>query len=366
MTAQEINQIPFVFIVGMARSGTTLLRTIMDAGEEAVFAPEAKIIIHLKSKYNHCRTWTPKMIDSFTEDLFTDVKFEKTWNFNKTVFLQKAHSYPLSEVSFSFLIRLVYLSFPSHYEKSKVKVIGDKNPSYSILIEELLEIFPNAKFVHLVRDYRDCVLSNRKLFKRQNLAALTQTWKMYNEYIERFQKLYPHQFFRIRYEDLTVNPEKEIRDLCRFSGLEFQSKMLSFHEELKVKIDPEIKEVLEQTHPKLLSPISSDRVGVWEKEFTKDEINLITYIAGKSGEKYDYKIFPNYNNETFLGKKISSHFLNIRDFLVVKIYYVLPFSLRQKITRMNRFLFEKTGFFTVYNQGDLLFDRVKQLKENEK
>src|SRR5688572_10251408 len=183
MTIEEINKIPMIFIVGMGRSGTTLLRTIMDAGEECVFASESKIIIHLKQKYNHKKYWSEELLEEFLTDLYKEIKFRSSWGITKEELRVKFSELPLEKINFPLLCKVIYLSYPSLYPKNKIRVIGDKNPTYSIFIPELMEIFPDARFIHLIRDYRDCILSNKKLFKRQSLFALSQLWKIYNSWI---------------------------------------------------------------------------------------------------------------------------------------------------------------------------------------
>jgi hypothetical protein len=366
MTAEEINKMPFIFIVGMARSGTTLLRTIFDAGQEVVFTPESKLIIHLKQKFNHRKTWSRETIDDLLNDLFDEVKFKISWKIDKEMLRQKMYSYPIEVINFSFLIRLIYLSFSSYFEKSEIRMIGDKNPMYSIFIKEIIEVFPNAKFVHIVRDYRDCILSNKKLFDRQNVAVISHTWKIYNAWIDHLSKEYPDQFFRIRYEDLTTFPEKTVKELCEFTGMTFSPAMLDFHIELQKKLDKNINVVIHHTHPQLMGGISTENIGKWKKGFTEKEINIITSICGDFALRYNYEKYDKYSGEKFRFKSMHGFYLNIRDIFVIKGYYLLPYFFRKSINRFNRMIFDKTGFYTVFSHGDFFFELIRRKRGKTK
>lgn len=362
MTAEEINKMPFIFIVGMARSGTTLLRTIFDAGEVSIFPPESKLIIHLKQKFNHRKVWTKAWIDEFLDDLYDETKFKNTWKIDKESLRIKFNSYPLEEINFPFLIRLTYLSFPSHFEKKVIRIMGDKNPMFSIFIGELLEIFPQAVFIHIVRDYRDCILSNKKLFTRQKVAILAQTWKIYNQWIEIHAKKNKLSFYRLRYEDLTAFPEKTVRELCEFTGMTFNPAMLNFHIELQKKLDKNINVVIHHTHPQLMGGISTDNIGKWKKGFSEREINIMTAICGDFALRYNYEKYDKYTGEKFHLKSLYGFYLNIRDILIIKGYYLLPYFIRKSINRFNRMIFDKTGFYTVFSHGDFFFELIRRKK----
>lgn len=363
MTIEEINKLPMVFIVGMGRSGTTLLRTILDANEEILFAPEGKIIVALKQKYKHKTIWTPDLLNEFIIDLYKDVVFNK-WGISKDDLLNKFLSYPSEKINFSFLLKIIYLSFPSPYPKKNIQILGDKNPINSIFIKELLEVFPDAKFIHLVRDYRDCILSNRKLFKRQNIYALSQLWKIYNSWISVYSNKYPKKFLLVRYEDFIDNPEKCMTEICEFIGLTFESRMLNFYEVMNNEGLKKHKEIIEYTHPNLLNKVNKDSLSKWKTEFSLEEQEKIAFILENYGLTYGYDKNPNYTGRKYRLFSIIGFWVNIKDFFIIKGYYLLPFSIRDFFRKITRFLFEKTGWYTVYNQVDLISEMVE--KKNKK
>jgi hypothetical protein len=366
MTIEEINKLPMVFIVGMGRSGTTLLRTILDAGEECLFAPEAKVIVHLKQKYNHRKNWSSSLLNEFIEDLYKENAFKDYWGIDRTDLSSKFHLLPLQKITFPLLCKIIYLSYPSDFPKNKIRLLGDKNPVYSVFLPELLEVFPNAKFIHIVRDYRDCILSNKRLFKRQNIFALAQLWKLYNSWIDIYSRKYPNQFYLLRYEDLVADPDKIIHEICVFSGLVFNPKMLDFHQNLNETITNETNILIQHTYPEILKKVNLENIGKWKNELSKEEQKKIAYVLNEYGVKYGYEKNSSYQSEKFPFRSIFGFWVNIKDLFIIKGYFILPFFIRDFISQLARFVFDKTGYFTVYNQGNLIKELANKKIEASK
>ena len=76
---EQLNRIPFFFVVGRPRSGTTLLRTLFDAHPNVSFPPECQFIVNLYPKYGKIIDWEEKQILSFYHDLIEQWLFD-TWN----------------------------------------------------------------------------------------------------------------------------------------------------------------------------------------------------------------------------------------------------------------------------------------------
>jgi hypothetical protein len=102
---------------------------------------------------------------------------------------------------------------------------GDKSPSYLRHVPLLLEHFPGATIVHIVRDARDCSLSMHRAWGKNMLRA-AQRW---NDDVSRARedgRRFPDSYREIRYEDLLSNPRSTMQDLCAFTGIGFDERML--------------------------------------------------------------------------------------------------------------------------------------------
>lgn len=89
------------------------------------------------------------------------------------------------------------------------------------------EIFPQARFVHLLRDPRDCAKSSVAIGFAGNVYHGLEPWMQAEQSWERLRsRLQPHQFIEVRYEELVMNPEKVLGRICEFIGLRFEPGML--------------------------------------------------------------------------------------------------------------------------------------------
>ena len=365
MSIEEINSLPVFFIVGPGRSGTTLLRTVFDAHSNICIPPEGKVIMHLKNKYGNENAWNANKIDSFIEDLFLDRKFTQLWRVDSFKLKNYILSFPIEKLNFQVLCKMIYLQSQSLFKKDRILLIGDKNPVYSVYIEELLEIFPNAKFIHLKRDFRDVIVSNRIHFKRNSIAILSNYWRVYNHYIERSKSKHPSQFFDIRYEYFVNDPQKNVSELCQFLEIDFRPEMLTYYTTINENYKPEDFPIIEKMFPGLLTPIQPVTEKKWMKHLNEKELDLIYFVVKKLANRYQFDV--SHSNSNPIKLILSGYGLLVQfiDIAVIKGYYILPFSLRKLIRKLADKLFSKAGILTVYNEDDRFTQKsIDQFKNN--
>lgn len=348
MTIDQINNIPFVFVVGRGRSGTTLLQNIIDANSHAVLARESKIIIHLKQKYSYIKSFTPKVIDELITDLYKDRFFELFWKVDAKKLAADLKSYPSEKLSFSIVCKIIYLHYTSFFEKDEIHLIGDKNPAYSVFIPELLEVFPDAKFIHIIRDYRDNVVSNSKAFGEKSLGYLAYGWLIFNQKIDEIKHQRPNKFYTLRYEDLVETPEKITKEICQFLGLTFQENMIT--------IDKSIKKLpinLPKNHRNLLQPINTSQVGKFSKILSQKNLELMDYICGDFAKRYNYYRTTQIVKPSFLLKLLWYKIRFVQFYTIIKTYYLMPFFVRDVIRTASNFIYKFFNFSTKYNKVEL-------------
>lgn len=356
LTIEEIKNLPIVFIVGKGRSGTSLLQTILDANPEVITANESPFIIHLKQKYSAVKKWTSEKLDEFIIDLYKDIRFSFLWKINANDLKRLFNSYPLCQLDFSVLCKLVYLSVSSPFPKGKTSLIVDKNPIYSFFINELIELFPNAKFIHIIRDYRDNVISTRKAFTIKNVARLAQSWKRHNKYIDYYKIKHPSRFYTLRYEDLVTNPEKSISELFEFLTISFDSNILYFHKTTRRIFNDErvnndiLTGIVDKIHVNLLNPINTERIDKWKNELTISEIEVIDYITGDYAKKYNYIRSTNVLRLSCFLSANKSNLILFTNYLINKLYYRLPIKMRDISRAISQKLYTKFGYFNKYNE----------------
>jgi hypothetical protein len=227
---------PFVFIVGCARSGTTLLQRIVDAHPQIAILPE----MHWITNYFRNQEWLPpggRVTPEQVADMMEQKRFRQ-FELNREDFqglLEPGASLPYA----IFLNRLFALC-----GKNKGKrLVGNKTPPYVQRIRALHSLWPEAKFVHLIRDGRDVCLSVFDWNHADRTAGRYHTWAedpvattaLWWERKVRLGReggkpLGPGLYYEMRYEDLTARPAEECAKLCAFLGVPYAEAMLRFHE----------------------------------------------------------------------------------------------------------------------------------------
>lgn len=284
------------FLVGMGRSGTTLLTNMLNSNPAIVASPENEFIIHSYRSFIHKDFNDEKVVDAFIS------MFDQ--NFNRVISIWKPGTELKNDIlnstdkSFGNICKLAYLNYPfSQKNKSNVHWLIDKNPSYSIHIDVLDKIFPNAKYIVIVRDYRDNIIS-RKKYSDQNVPIhkLAADWNYYYERI--FDSLSKNniQYHLIKYEDLASNPTNSLQSLCAYLGESYTDEMLNFQElskEMKKhavgSISKEKNEKIQRMHGNLEKKVNTERVNAFVNELSEKEIALLDFACEKLALKFGYK-----------------------------------------------------------------------------
>lgn len=142
---------------------------------------------------------------------------------------------------------------------SKTHVLGEvcmgspipKHPD----MDSLYKAFPNFKTIHLVRNPIESFMSFKVRHEMDDDAAkVAGSWLSLNARLRRFFEVNPQfqdNYLLVKYEDLTANPEQEVRKICQFLGLQYEESMVSSIGErwgkgTKPQISKEEKETIEQ------------------------------------------------------------------------------------------------------------------------
>jgi hypothetical protein len=190
-----------IFIVGCARSGTTLLRMILDShpriscGEETKFLTDLEPILgthwHLLAAY----------------------RFDRAWWLDR--------------------IREMYGGFQAAYLEKRGKARwAEKTPGYTLHLPFVEELFPDAQYVHIIRDGRDVVASYRDRWGyRSGVRAANSVWAQYVRTARDFGSHLPRErYHELRYEALVAETEPTVRALFAFLGEEWDPLVLRYDE----------------------------------------------------------------------------------------------------------------------------------------
>ena len=285
---KAIGSLPMNFVLGKERSGTTLLQLMLNAHANIVAPPESRFIMLLFYRYGKTKNWTEKIIANLCNDLFREGLFRNFWGINKAE-LQAALFASKEILTFPLVCKIIFrISAPG---KSEVHIFFDKTPVYYYFLPELNAIFPEAKYIHLVRDYRANLVSHRRVFTVKRGTDIAYRWMKVNMLIENAKSRSPQNYFTLTYESLVSNPGKSMEDVCRFLNLPYDKNMAENHRlGMYSNFNSHKKEGFRKVHEKVFSPIDISLIDSWKEKIPQKELMEVEAVAGKYAEDlYAYK-----------------------------------------------------------------------------
>ena len=203
------------FIAATEKSGTTWMQLMLDAHPEIVCRGEGQFV----SKLAGCMGSALKDYSTFIEGL------------NKNVFAETEGFPTFGRDDLSHMIRMSAGLLLSKYDiDDHVRAVGEKTPGNVRYLQALLALFPNAKFVLMVRDIRDIIVSGHIHLKRQHGKAgeepiqgyANRVAKIWTQDIERAQRFMANNEDRcvmVRYEDLHARPHDSLKPVIERIGV---------------------------------------------------------------------------------------------------------------------------------------------------
>jgi hypothetical protein len=279
-------KVPF-FIIGCPRSGTTLLQLLINSHPKIAIPPESHIFVRFSKIFENYGDLNNKAnLKLFVQDLLKDYHI-RDWDLGVSVddFCDQLKEKSLRNV-IALLLEL--------YAQKDLKIRwGDKTPQHMLHVREIKKIFPEAKFIHLIRDGRDVAVSSSRIFVGPpSIYGIAHEWRKYIEIFDKFKKNLNHnEYLEVRYEDLVRNPEAELKKIFIF--LKEEPIAASKGQNLP---NSTAKEYYIQTDAHMLSlnaPISDKKIGTYKKKFTTREIEIFETITKDSLTKLGYELTTN-------------------------------------------------------------------------
>ena len=244
---------PPVFIGGSGRSGTSLVRTILNSHSNLSIGVELKITPIIAKAFGESAKQGPLLSEHF--------------------YLGRRY---LEESYRDLILRLLY----PYWKRTGRLRIGEKTPNNAFYFSELGRLFPDAYFIHVIRDGRDVVRSLlQKDWKNANgqLMPITQDparaaayWKgavQAGQQAARQGEL-SDRYIEVRYEELVREPESVLRSLFAFIGEAWEPSVLAFHEQG------------ESVYPTVQRKITPRSVGRWQDELSDFQKTAVKEVAG--------------------------------------------------------------------------------------
>ncbi len=260
---------PPIFIIGCPRSGTTLVRNMLDSHPNICCGPE----MHLISK-----------ISDFDQDIM------EIW--------ERLKIYKVAVEEKNKRLREIFEIFPETYMNSKKKERwAEKTPNNFYYLDFIDKLFPNCQFIHIIRDGRDVVSSFKRRWGHRAIYIGIKEWNKTIDLTFKYRKkIKKERYLEIRYEDLVNKPKIETKKITDFLNEKWSNSMLEHHKfkhdywfnkQTKKNIDTR-KEKKPMRHSPS-KPVFSSSVDRWKKDLNFLEKLIVNFYLNNNLRKMKYK-----------------------------------------------------------------------------
>ena len=263
---------PPLLVLGVRRSGTTLLRVMLDRHSELAVPDESYFVPQLADRHLWRHRGTTDA-EAFADDL-RRLPTLREWD----VPVDEVRARLRPGMRAGEAIAAVYETYAARRGKSRW---GDKTPMYMQRLRMLDRLFPDALYVHLVRDGRDAAIS----FLAMPAGIVTETWAhprtaadfacQWRAEVRAARRLGARvgagRYLELRYEALVAEPERELRRICSFAGLAFEPAMLEYAGAVDVSAKP---------HQQSLTRPPTAGLRDWRTQMAPADVAAFEAVAG--------------------------------------------------------------------------------------
>lgn len=262
-----------IFIVGAPRSGTTLLWNVLNRHPHIAICRETEFRHYVYRRRTAFGSLAdPRNRQNLVREYLSLVRIQRTrldLGALEQCLMDEGENYP---ALFAALLRF-YMR--SHGKRRW----GEKTPDHALFAETLLEWYPEATVIHLLRDPRDVVASLMDMPSFPNSAlGNANMWLTFNRAAARANRRPGYAL--VRYETFVADPETELRRLCELLGEEYSPAMLV------PNWDPTADRPWFQ---RAEQPITGTRVGIWRQRLTDHEAALVEWFIGSEMSVFGYE-----------------------------------------------------------------------------
>ena len=270
---------PPLFIVGLGRSGSTLVSRMIDAHPAAAIFPET----HMFGVLDFVGA-----LENFGDRWQHILFLNEVWA-NLAAYPDPAAAvwadHAASQPDYTGPTQKLLNEIGQRYAAARqARFWGEKTPGHALWLDNIRTLFPEARVIFTIRDPRDVLVSycerwNRGRFDPGFVMESAANIRYHLTRLLQSPAFPAEKIHWVRYESLTADPEREMHQVCRFLQIDFVPEVLSFFQ----KHGNVENETPDGVHHKLLSrPVTRERVGVFRKTFSPSLLNLIeTFLSGE-------------------------------------------------------------------------------------
>ena len=295
-SSQETGAAPIPFVVGLTRSGTTLLRMMLDAHPELAVPPETHFVPDLIK--------TARAEEATAEQLAAAITGNRTWGdfgITEAELLEAFNS--IEQIDDGQAVRTFFEMYAAKQGKPRW---GEKTPAYMLSIKRIGTTIPEARFIHLIRDGRDVALSqtDRAINEQPPPADQAARWvKRIRKARDQGADIGSERYLEARYEDLVREPEETLKRICAFIKLPFDEQMLRYYEGAAERLAEMGGELRAEeghaaqpagyridNHKPTTKPPDPSKLDKWRREMAPEDLRAYESVAGEMLTELGYEL----------------------------------------------------------------------------
>lgn len=273
---------PF-FVVGSGRCGSTLLRRILQASDEVHIPPEAYSLPparHFVLRHRD-RSWSyvVRNVLAFYELHPEFGSFELSLRGLVPELLELS----ADRRSLARIIDAIY-RYHGQQRGQTFTRWGDKTPLHSFHMPEILQVFPDARFIHLIRDGADVAASRLQAGFEADITAAARRWQSAVNAVQAFARQHTGICLDVRYEHLVSETVEAVKTICAFLDLHFDASMIESREHAGNMGDVGILE----HHKNVFRPVNPDSIGRGRRALTAQQLADLHRVIGRDLQRLGY------------------------------------------------------------------------------
>lgn len=272
--------IPPFFVVGAARSGTTLLRVMLERHPAVAIPPESHFIPRMwEQRRRYGAEGRLERPGEFLRDLAADGRF-RSWSLPVDAVREQLET--IDRPTFADGIASAFRAYAKAHGKT---AWGDKTPKYVDVIPLLAGLFPDARFVHMIRDGRDVALSVLDMERLHTRAATpARVWaRQVRDGRQAGLAIGSERYTELRYEDLLQDQRGELKRICSFLGITYRAAMLEHAQDALASIPARQREM----HQRLRLPPTKG-LRDWRSQMSSQDLAEFEAVAGDQLDAFGY------------------------------------------------------------------------------
>ena len=328
------------------RTGSSLLSLMLNLHQNVICPSEEPFALFFYEHYKNKSQWTEKELHNFVNEfwLIAEKNLDLFFTSKENLFIELAKH--KNNLNYKLLCTIIYLQFLEPKSKEQVTIILDKQIKYFFYLKKLTQLYPESKYVILVRDPRVNAVrkKNRNLNAGQNSLYLAALWNNTYRNIE-YLKAQGKEVLIVKYEDLVSDPESILKSISTFLGIPYSDAMLKTDGVYETFLNIQ-KDKVNASHISYLKDFQSSLFQKVNKEKVHLQENEMDVVVNDKIVKLTRPLLEQFNYETTQLSKANVTF-NLNDYwqitkaylyrpLLIQFYLKIPLPIKLMIKKIRR------------------------------